>query len=98
MARDRLVTNAMRRTTLWVVFLLGAATGATAGSSRSHVTPIEAAEVRISPNKTGKVTILSRGKNAFFAKLEMEPGAKIPLHRDATEEYVHVLEGRGKMT
>ena len=30
--------------------------------------------------------------------MRMEPGAAVPVHRDGTEEYIHVLEGGGKMT
>lgn len=27
--------------------------------------------------------------------LRMDPGAAVPVHRDATEEYIHVLAGEG---
>jgi len=37
-------------------------------------------------------------KNAFFGVLELEPGAKVPVHRDATEEYIYVLSGTGEIT
>ena len=37
-------------------------------------------------------------KNAFFAVLEIVPGAKVPVHRDATEEYIYMLQGTGKIT
>ena len=30
--------------------------------------------------------------------LEMQAGAKVPLHRDATEEYIHILQGSGDIT
>jgi quercetin dioxygenase-like cupin family protein len=99
----------MRRTGIAIVFLLGACAGSavTAVSDSPHaatnpgeaaVVPLDQAEVRTSPTKQARVTILARGHNAFVAKLEMDPSAKIPLHRDSTEEYVHVLEGSGKMT
>ncbi|MCA9651497.1 MAG: cupin domain-containing protein [Myxococcales bacterium] len=61
------------------------------------VTMAEQAETRVSPNGKARVTILARGINAFVAKLEMEAGAAVPEHRDATEEYIHVLEGSGTM-
>ena len=44
-----------------------------------------------------RITFLARGHNAFLGRLEMEPGGKVPAHRDATEEYIHVLEGHGTM-
>ena len=57
------------------------------------------AERRHPPGKPDvRVTILARGEEAFLARLEMPPGAEVPLHRDATEEYIHVLEGAGSMT
>jgi len=44
------------------------------------------------------VTELVRGENAFIARLGIAPGAKVPTHRDPTEEYIHVLSGSGKIT
>jgi len=41
------------------------------------------------------IRLLARGRNAFLGKLEMAGGAKVPEHRDATEEYIHVLDGGG---
>ncbi len=45
----------------------------------------------------GKAVIrfLARGKNAFLGKLEMAASGKVPEHRDATEEYIHVISGGG---
>lgn len=37
-------------------------------------------------------------QNAFFGVLELAPGAKVPVHRDATEEYIYILSGTGQMT
>ena len=37
-------------------------------------------------------------KNAFFGVLELQPGAQVPVHRDATEEYLYVLNGEGDIT
>ncbi|MCX4247286.1 cupin domain-containing protein [Paraliomyxa miuraensis] len=62
------------------------------------VTPAARAERRIAPNGKARVTILARGLEAFVARLEMDPGAAVPEHRDATEEYIHVLEGSGTIT
>ncbi len=62
------------------------------------VTAIEDADRRTAPSGKAKVTILARGLNAFVARLEMDAGAAVPEHRDATEEYIHVLEGSGTIT
>jgi quercetin dioxygenase-like cupin family protein len=37
-------------------------------------------------------------QNAFFAVLQLEAGAQVPLHRDATEEYIYIIEGTGTIT
>lgn len=50
------------------------------------------------PNGRGIVTELARGDEAFVAMLQLDPGASIPEHRDATEEFIHVLSGGGTMT
>jgi (S)-ureidoglycine aminohydrolase len=44
------------------------------------------------------VRVLARGANAFVAELSMDSGAAVPEHADATEEYIHVLEGSGTIT
>lgn len=56
------------------------------------------AEQRVAPNGKARLTILARGLEAFVARLEMDPGAAVPEHRDATEEYIHVLDGSGTIT
>lgn len=62
------------------------------------ITRAAEAERRVAPNGKARVTILARGHEAFVARLEMDPGAAVPEHRDATEEYIHVLEGSGTIT
>ena len=59
---------------------------------------LEDAPRRLTPNDAATVTVLAHGSEAFVAKLEMQPGAKVPTHRDATEEFIHVLEGTGSLT
>ena len=60
------------------------------------------AESRIAPS--GKATIYrvagqqNGAKNAFFGVLEIQPGARVPVHRDATEEYLYIVQGAGKIT
>ena len=46
----------------------------------------------------GQLEIFAKGKNAFFAKLSLAPGAKVPLHKDATEEYLYILSGKGRIS
>jgi len=55
------------------------------------------ASAQENPPKTARVHHLARGENAYVGLLEMAPGAAVPPHRDATEEYIHVLEGSGTM-
>jgi quercetin dioxygenase-like cupin family protein len=62
------------------------------------VTPAAKAERRVAPSGQARVTILAHGREAFVARLELDPGAAVPEHRDATEEYIHVLEGSGTIT
>jgi quercetin dioxygenase-like cupin family protein len=62
------------------------------------VTHAAEAEQRVAPSGKARVTILARGREAFVARLELDPGAAVPEHRDATEEYIHVLEGGGTIT
>lgn len=48
----------------------------------------------------GKARIkkLALGQNAFIGEFTIMPGAKVPVHRDPTEEYLYVLSGGGTMT
>jgi quercetin dioxygenase-like cupin family protein len=65
--------------------------------SSSIVRPASALCTKVNPAKNARVTELARGANAFVARLEMDARAQIPEHRDATEEYIHVLAGQGTM-
>lgn len=42
-----------------------------------------------------RVRALVEGSNAWIGTLVLEPEAQVPLHRDATEEYILVTEGGG---
>ena len=53
---------------------------------------------RQAPNGTATITLLAQGNNAFVGRLDMAAGAKVPEHQDATEEYIHILEGEGSVT
>lgn len=50
------------------------------------------------PSKKARMTRLAQGDHAFMALLELDPSARVPKHRDATEEYLYVLAGSGKLT
>jgi quercetin dioxygenase-like cupin family protein len=89
-----------QRSAILVAFVLGACATAATQSLAANigaVIPIGDAPRKAAPNGKAWVTILARGDNAFVGKLEMEPGAAVPEHRDPTEEYIHVLEGSGTM-
>jgi len=58
----------------------------------------DGAKTQVTPSGKAKITHLARGQNAYLGRLELAPGAKVPLHRDATEEYIHFLSGGGVIT
>jgi quercetin dioxygenase-like cupin family protein len=62
------------------------------------VVSLEDAPKATAPNGKGTITHLARGKNAYLGRLRMDAGGAVPVHRDPTEEYIHVLEGGGVMT
>lgn len=66
-------------------------------SPPAEVRALADAERRAAPPGTAQIALLARGNNAFIGRLEMEPGASVPEHQDADEEYIHVLSGHGTM-
>jgi len=50
------------------------------------------------PHGKAQIQVLAEGQHAFFGRLELEPHAAVPLHRDASEETIFVLEGSGVLT
>ncbi len=74
-----------------------AASSPTAASLPAAVTPLDRAPHR-RKGAAADIHLLARGRNAFLGKLEMAPGGEVPLHRDPTEEYIHILEGGGTFT
>ena len=54
-------------------------------------------ETRVSPSGKASIQILNRGANAFLGILTLQGGAKVPLHRDVSEEHIFVLEGTGSL-
>jgi len=96
----------METSKLALAFLLGALTTLTwntqAHTGHEHaavgtVTQVGKAAKRAVPSGKASIEILARGKNAFLGRLEMAANGKVPEHRDATEEYIHVLEGTGTL-
>jgi quercetin dioxygenase-like cupin family protein len=69
-----------------------------AASMEGVITKLADAKVQASPPKTATITHLALGKSAYLGKLSMNPNAKVPTHRDSTEEYIHILEGGGSIT
>ena len=90
---------------LGAAFVLGACAATTAQSvasggfsgspSAATVIHLEGAETREVGGGKASIKFLARGQNAFVGKLQMAAGGKVPEHRDATEEYIHVLSGGG---
>lgn len=96
--------NARQLTSSVFAFCLGACATAAVQSNASEapatnatavITKMADAEVRTAPPGTATITHLARGQNAYVGKLSMNAGGKVPKHRDATEEYIHILEGSG---
>jgi len=72
--------------------------GATAGDAPDGVTRSAEVPTRTAPSGTASVRPLARGQAAFLGELTLAPGAKVPAHRDPTEEIVYVQRGGGTMT
>lgn len=63
-----------------------------------QVIALDDAARAIAPKGGASITHLARGRNAYVGKLRMPAGGQVPVHRDPTEEFIHVLEGGGTMT
>ena len=84
----------------WTLVTAIAATPVACGGPlmEASVSTLEAAPRATSPAKTARIQHLAKGRNAYMGRLEIEAGARVPLHRDTTEEFIHVLEGGGRVT
>jgi len=51
--------------------------------------------VKVAPSGKASIEILHQGDGAFLGILTLEAGAKVPVHRDHSEEHVYVMEGGG---
>jgi quercetin dioxygenase-like cupin family protein len=87
----------------WAMGLAGAAflAGTLLGADtvrKGGVVSTSKAPVRVAPSGKARVRTLSMpGAQAFVGILELEPGVKVPVHRDADDEFVYVLEGGGAL-
>ena len=59
---------------------------------------LKTAPTRAVPSGQASIKILAQGKNAFIGQLSLAPGAQVPIHRDATEEYIYIVSGSGQIT
>lgn len=64
----------------------------------SKITPRRSGCQRVAPSGQASVSELAKGDNAFLGRLSLRPNAEVPAHRDATEEYIFVLEGSGRIS
>ena len=58
------------------------------------------APTRVAPSGKASVTLFTPHDtegNAFFALLHLDGGAKVPLHKDESEELIYILEGGGEI-
>jgi mannose-6-phosphate isomerase-like protein (cupin superfamily) len=73
-----------------------AAALAAAGVTReASIRSAETATVRSNAPQTAQVVMLGDGLEAFVGLLSMDSAANVPEHRDASEEFVYVIEGSG---
>ena len=100
-----------RSPALPVVFALGCLAGALSrgpgpvsqASATEAVDPpgvqTAASRVRLQASHgKARVLPLASGRKAWLGILELDGGVAVPEHADATEEFIHVLEGRGTIT
>lgn len=87
------------RTPIAMAVVLGSWACGDAGDS-PHATVVTLSQVPSSTAPHGKASVqrLAEGQHAFVGRLVLEPNVAIPLHRDASEETIHVVEGTGTLT
>jgi quercetin dioxygenase-like cupin family protein len=61
------------------------------------VIPLAEAPRAVAPTGKASITHLAQGRNAYLGLLRMDADGAVPVHRDPTEEYIHVLAGGGTM-
>lgn len=81
-----------------VAFLAGLAVDA--NPPAGGVVSTADATVRVAPSGKARVQIFTPPdpeRKSFLGLLTLDPGAKVPLHRDESEELIYVLEGGGQI-
>ena len=56
------------------------------------------APVRVAPSGKARIRILAQGDKSFLGELWLAPNAKVPIHQDPTEEYLHIISGSGQIS
>lgn len=100
--------NAVQTSRLFVFMSMVAVSGAVMGEPNAEQTemqgskrgndflvPADSGVKRSAPSGKASIEILAMGESAFVGKLRLAPRAKVPLHRDISEELIHVIEGSG---
>ena len=97
----------MRPLSLIGAFILGAcvplclqgfAKSSSPSAPAATVVPLDKATHKTTPSGKAQIQILAEGNNAFVGRLRLAGGGAVPEHRDATEEFIHVLTGGGTIT
>ncbi|MFT5682997.1 MAG: quercetin dioxygenase-like cupin family protein [Myxococcota bacterium] len=86
------------RLILPVTFLLGGLLGAAVAADpvRGHVVSVDAAPLKTAPHGKASIRVLSgEAESAFVGMLSIDAGVTIPVHRDASEEFIYMIEGGG---
>lgn len=83
---------------LLVALSFGVAHAAPEAPPTSGVRPLAQTQKQKTPNGAARIAHLAEGRNAYVGKLTLAPGFTVPEHADATEEYLHILQGGGTIT
>ena len=70
----------------------------TSTSLEPTVVDLTQAPERQVPSGKARIKILAQGQKAFVGQLWLAAGASVPLHKDASEEYIYVVSGSGQIT
>jgi quercetin dioxygenase-like cupin family protein len=62
---------------------------------KATIVSLDNAVTRSVPSGKASIKILAEGQKAFVGQLSLAAGAKVPLHRDPTEEYLYIVSGQG---
>ena len=62
---------------------------------KASIISLDKAITRSVPSGKASIKVLAEGQKAFVGQLSLAAGAKVPLHRDPTEEYLYIVSGEG---